>query len=241
VEIVLYTFKSETLKVNMEFLRGCPLVLPLESEERIFRSLLSICQDHARTLVDILRKLMGMIKGIVDGEIEYVRSEMNEVEKLHEDSIRIKLNFMEELNKAGAILTSREDLFRLVSRASEIIDICEGVAVRLWEITEKKWKIEEEIGRDLIHLSEATFETVVKLRESVLSLSFNSSKALEITKMVDMCERDVDRLQRSIDLKIITSRMDLPVILLLRDIVQHFEQIADKAEDAADLVRILAI
>ena len=46
---------------------------------------------------------------------------------------------------------------------------------------------------------------------------------------------------RFMDLEIITSKAELPIILLLRDIVQLLEDTADRAEQAADLVRILVL
>lgn len=108
-------------------------------------------------------------------------------------------------------------------------------------MAEMKWEVPEAVREDLTKMSEATFETLFKLRESLLALGMNSSRALNLTKEVENCERDVDRIHRRLDLKIITSKAELPVILLLRDIAQFLEDTADRAEQAADLVRILVL
>ena len=55
-----------------------------------------------------------------------------------------------------------------------------------------------------------------------------------------MAERIVDDLYRELEVKIINSTMDIPAMLLLRDMAQILEDAADKAEDASDTARILA-
>ena len=108
-------------------------------------------------------------------------------------------------------------------------------------MAEKKWKVPEMLKEGLIKISEATFETLIKLRESLFALGMNSPKALNFTKEVAYAEREVDRIHRELDLKIITSKAELPIILLLRDIVQSLEETADRAEQAADLIRVLVM
>jgi len=51
----------------------------------------------------------------------------------------------------------------------------------------------------------------------------------------------VDDLYRELEVKIVNSNMDIPAMLLLRDVAQMMEDAADKAEDASDTARILAL
>jgi len=43
-----------------------------------------------------------------------------------------------------------------------------------------------------------------------------------------------------LEVKIINSNLEIPVMLLLKDITQLLENAADKAEDASDAARILS-
>ena len=135
---------------------------------------------------------------------------------------------------------SREDLLRFTNLTSEIADFCEGIAFRLLEIMERGWKVPTDIKEDLVKLWDAVFETVSKLRETVMMLNYGTSKALEKAREVEVAERIVDDLYRELEVKIINSNMDIPPMLLLRDVVQLLEDAADKAEDASDVARILA-
>jgi len=136
---------------------------------------------------------------------------------------------------------SREDFLRFTNLTSEIADYCEGIAFRLLQIMERGWKVPKEIKEDLIKLSDAVFDTISKLRETVMTLDYGTAKALEKTREVEAAERVVDGIYRQLEVNIIDSKMDLPPMFLLWNVVQHLEDAADKAKDASDAARILAL
>jgi uncharacterized protein Yka (UPF0111/DUF47 family) len=103
------------------------------------------------------------------------------------------------------------------------------------------WKVPKQIKEDLVKLSDAVFDTISKLRETVMTLNYGVSKALEKAREVDTAERVVDDLYRQLEVDIIDSKMDLPPLFLLLTVVQHLEDAADKAKNASDAARILAL
>ncbi len=217
------------------------MVFPIESEDRALRNLLMMCQDHARLSVEIYRKVLVMIDALVKGESGGMRKMLDDVERIHRESRDIKRSIMKELHESGSILFNREDLYRLVSKAGEVNDFIEAIGVRLWAIGEKGWRIPSNLGVGLVEMADAAFETLVKLRESLISLGFNSERSLQLTGEVDEGERKVDSIHRRLDLDIITSKVELPLILILRDVSTHIEEMVDIAAAEADLIRILAL
>lgn len=217
------------------------MVFPVESEDRTLRNLLMMCQDHARLVVEIYRKVLTMIDKLVKGESEGLGSSMEEIEKIQMDSLEIKRNIMKELHESGSVLFNREDLYRLISEAGEIIDLIEAIGVRLSAIGENKWVIPSNIGVGLVNMADAAFDTLVKMRESLISLGFNSERSIQLTSEVDEGERRVDSVYRKLELDIITSNIDLPLIFVLRDVVTRLEEVVDRTADEADLIRILAL
>lgn len=217
------------------------MVFPIESEDRALRNLLMMCQDHARLSVEIYRKVLVMIDALVKGESGGMRKMLDDVERIHRESRDIKRSIMKELHESGSILFNREDLYRLVSKAGEVNDFIEATGVRLWAIGERGWRIPSNLGVGLVEMADAAFETLVKLRESLISLGFNSERSLQLTGEVDEGERKVDSIHRRLDLDIITSKVELPLILILRDVSTHIEEMVDIAAAEADLIRILAL
>jgi len=146
----------------------------------------------------------------------------------------------QELAQIGAILISREDFLRFTNLANEIADFCEGIAFRLTEIMERGWKVPMDIKKSLARLADSMFETVSKLRETVMMLNYGAEKVSEKSREVEVAENLVDDLYRELEVKILNCELDIPVLLLLRDVLQHIEDAADKAEDVSDAARVLA-
>ncbi|UCH57114.1 MAG: DUF47 family protein [Candidatus Bathyarchaeota archaeon] len=217
------------------------MVFPVESEDRALRNLLMLCQDHARLVVEIYRKVLVMIDNLVKHETGGVKERLEEIQKIQMESIEIKRNIMKELHETGSMLFNREDLYRLISKASEVIDHAESVGIRLWAIEARDWKIPPQLGEGLTEMADAAFDTLVKLRESLISLGFNSERSLALTREVEELERRVDQLYRQLDLDIITCKAELPLILILRDVSMKLEEMIDAAVEEADLIRILAL
>jgi uncharacterized protein Yka (UPF0111/DUF47 family) len=181
-----------------------------------------------------------MVEHFSKNDKESARQLFSEIRKGEEEVIMARRMVSQELAEIGAILISREDYLRFTNLSSEIADFSEGIAHYLIEIMEHNWHVPSDIKKDLLKLSEAVFDAVLKLRETMLVLSYGSAKTLEKAKDVEIAERTVDDLYRALAIKVLSSKLDLPVLLLLRDVLQLLENSADKAEDAADTARMLS-
>ena len=216
------------------------MVFPVETEERVKRRALSVCQDHLRNVMTTTRQVSQLIASFVKDDKKSAQKLFTEIRKSEEEVDDARRKVSRELAEIGAILMSREDFLRFTNLTSEIADFCEGIAFRLLEIMERNWKVPSDIKKGIVSLSDAVFETVSKLRETAMTLSYGSKKALGKAREVEAAERAVDDLYRELELKILNSKLEFPVMLLLRDVTQLLEDAADKAEDASDAARVLA-
>ena len=217
------------------------MVFPVETEERVKRRALSVCQDHLRRVLEVSRKTSLMVDYFVKDDKNSARELLAEIRKSEEEVDSARRTVSQELAEIGAILMSREDFLRFTNLTSDIADYCEGIAFRLIQIMERGWKVPNDIKENLILLSDAVFDTISKLRETVMTLNYGTNKALEKTREVDAAERVVDDIFRQLEVDIIASKMDPPPMFLLWTVIQHMEDAADKAKDASDAARILAL
>ncbi|MGC8895945.1 MAG: DUF47 domain-containing protein [Candidatus Bathyarchaeia archaeon] len=215
-------------------------MLPAETEERVKRRALNVCQDHLRKVLDLTRKVPQIVDCFVKNDKEKAKQLFNEIRSSEDEVDNARRLVSQELAEIGAILLSREDFLRFTNLTSEIADFSEGIAFRLVEIMEHNWNVPMDIKRDLLKLSETVLEAVLKLRETAMVLTYGSSKAMEKAKDVEVAERTVDELYRELEIKLLNSKLDFPALILLRDVLQLLEDSADKAEDAADAARILS-
>ncbi|MCD6325568.1 DUF47 family protein [Candidatus Bathyarchaeota archaeon] len=216
------------------------MVLPIEAEHRAKRRALRLCQDHLRKVMDVYRKATQLIDAFAEedrGSLETLYKEVQELSDEVDDSKRI---VAQELVEIGAILLNREDFLRFTDVTSEIADFCKGIAFRISQLMERGWNVPLNLKKETSNLASAVFEAFAKLRDTFLMLNYGSPKVLEKAKDVEIAERNVDNMYRQLEMGILSSRMDVPTLLLMRDIIQLLEDAADKIEDATDATRILA-
>ncbi len=181
-----------------------------------------------------------MVDCFVKEDKKSARILFTEIKKSREEVDGARRMVSRELAEIGAILMSREDFLRFTNLTSEIADFSEGIGFRLLEIMERGWKVPLKVKKGLMKLSDGVFETVSKLRETAMTLSYGSTKTLEKAREVEIAEHVVDDLYRELELEIINSQAEIPVLILLRDVTRLLEDAADKAEDASDVARILS-
>jgi hypothetical protein len=216
------------------------MVLPSETEERVKRRALNACQDNLRKVVDVSRKIPQLVECFASGDRENVRKLLSEIRTGEEEVVNSRRMVSQELSEIGAILIAREDFLRFTNLSSEIADFSEGIAYYLVEIMEHNWNIPPEVKKDLLKLSLAVLDSVLKLRETMMVLNYGSQKILEKAKDVEIAERIVDDQYRALTIKVLNGKLEVPVLLLLREILQLLENSADKAEDAADAARMIS-
>lgn len=216
------------------------MVLPSETEERVKRRALNACQDNLRKVVDVSRKIPQLVEYFASGDKENTRRLFSEIRAGEEEVVKARRMVSQELSEIGAILIAREDFLRFTNLSSEIADFSEGIAYYLVEIMEHNWNIPPEIKKDLLKLSLAVLDSVLKLRETMMVLNYGSQKTLEKAKDVEIAERIVDDQYRELTIRVLNGKLDTPVLMLLRDVLQLLENSADKAEDAADAARMLS-
>jgi uncharacterized protein Yka (UPF0111/DUF47 family) len=119
--------------------------------------------------------------------------------------------------------------------------MAEAVAFRLDGIMAKKLKVDNKQMKAIASLTGLVLEEMVRLRDTMMSLNLNPDKAMQLSKSVEAVERKIDLEHRNLDLEIVASKSSIQSVLLLRDIVQRLEAMADTGLDVVDLVRVIAV
>jgi predicted phosphate transport protein (TIGR00153 family) len=214
------------------------------ARERVedYRSrLLSLVQDQIRHVLDLLRKTLLMLEAANREEdlkkLEEIYSQVLKTDEAGKEARRL---VEKEVSEIGAILTNREDFIRLVNSIDKIADTAEGVAFRILGLAKARMKINKDILNSMLKLGEVVLQTVTKLREALLAVTLNSDTFLQKTKETEDSERQVDELYRNLDLVILQSDMKVGQLLLVREIVSMLEDIADRAEESAETLRVLS-
>jgi uncharacterized protein Yka (UPF0111/DUF47 family) len=212
----------------------------LENEATVKRRILSLCQDNSRNQVEIIRKLALMIDSITDKKTSEMKDHYKEMLSMIDESTKSKLNILDQIASLGPFLMNREDFLRLTFRLSEITDNIESVAFRLISSKEKKIQIDMKYMKGISLLSSLILDESTKMRETLMSLTFNPAKALEMASVVEDIERKIDNVQRKLEIDILTTKLNSST-LLLKDIIERLEKTADIIISVLDQIRVLAV
>ena len=153
----------------------------------------------------------------------------------------LRRTVFEELTRGSMPSKDREDIMHLVKRMDEMADHVKDASRAVALLLEAKvltemWQQFAETSKDLV-----TCATL--LRQAIEKLGTNSPEAMEIAKKIDAVENSADEkyLRSKAMLLKHSSKMEAATILLLKDLIEEMEHVADSCDDTADYVRILTV
>lgn len=155
------------------------------------------------------------------------------------DSLRRTI--FEESTKGSLPLNDREDLMHLVKRLDVMADHVKDSARSLLLLLEAKipqalWDAYAEMAKDLV-------ECATVLRQSIEKLGSNQAEAKALAEKVDDVEKKADEKYLKIKGFLLKSNgeVNCAALVILKDLVESMEQVADSCDDTADYVRVLTI
>jgi len=217
------------------------VTFPVETEATIRRRILDICREQTRNVVEITRELALMTDSVGDGKTKDAKDHYGNMLKILDEFETTKKKLLEEVASFGTLLGSREDFIRLIFRVGEIADYAQGIGFRLSAVVEKSWKMDKKYMKRLSDLIALVLDEMSKIRETMMSLGFNPTKAMDLSMTVEDTERKVDTAYRSFDLEVLDEKMPLRNILMMRDLSAQMENMADLGVDVVDLIRVIAL
>lgn len=133
---------------------------------------------------------------------------------------------------------SRGDILGLLEALDKVPNRAEAVALQLQR---QRMMIPPEFRTEFGVLLERVVACVAELLRAVRTLFTDYHRAMHLSDRVDDLESRVDETEFSLIEKVFLSERDLAEKILLRDLIQSIGGMADRAENTADRVRIIAV
>lgn len=153
------------------------------------------------------------------------------------DALRTKM--VDELSKGLLLPPDREDLLHFVKSLDRIADWTNGAARLLGFLEEK---LPADVLTNMSKATDLIVNSVSRLRDGVVSLTKNDLKAaLAACKDVGRFESEADDQKKLLIESIIHAKLEGANLLLSYQLAEYLEGVTDKIEDAADLIKTLAI
>ena len=191
--------------------------------------------------IDTVIELEKSINAALKGNKEKAIASFNKLSIAEHEIDELRRTVFEELTRGSLESKDREDIMHLVKRldqmADHVKDASRAVIVLLEaEVPNEMWEQFALTANDLVDCAKT-------LRKAIENLGTNAEKAMELAKQVDEIEGRVDEkyVQSKALLLKLCKETDAATILLLKDLIEEMEHVADACDDTADYVRILTV
>ena len=209
--------------------------LGMAEEQSILKDAQKHVEETNKTVHYFSEAVAAFIKGDLSAKtqaIENVRASEHEA-----DILRSKM--VSELSESLLLPPDREDLMHFAKSLDRIADWTNGAA-RLLGFLEQK--LPENILKNISSATELIFTSISKLKDSIRALTNNDlKKALADCEDVDRIEHEADDQKKTLIEAIIHAKLEPTSLLLCYQLAEYLEGVTDKIEDAADLIKVLAI
>lgn len=217
----------------------------IESWLRTRRKILVITmiRDHSKSVVVTTEQLERCLNYALEGRHEALNKSFNVLQQKEKAADLLKKKIVAELTKGELPSSDREDLMRLTREIDHVID---------WINETGRILLEFNVDHAPDELKKMFPDIMKVIKNCVLSLDTCLDNLIE-RKFQDALKAadKVERLEEEMDLLNMLARKEIGTFktesveigeaILLSQLVETFENIADRCEDTVDLVRALAV
>ena len=191
--------------------------------------------------IDTVIELEKSINAALNHDKEKALASFDKLSKVEHEIDELRRTVFEELTRGSLLSKDREDIMHLVKRLDEMADHVKDASravILLLEATvsNELWEQFSQTAKDLVACA-------TTLRAAIENLGSDPDKAMELAKQIDEIEGQVDEkyLKSKALLLKYSNETDAATILLLKDLIEEMEHVADSCDDTADYVRILTV
>jgi predicted phosphate transport protein (TIGR00153 family) len=198
--------------------------------------------DRQMTLaIDTVIELEKSINAALNGQKEKAKSSFEKLSTIEHEIDELRRTIFEELTKGSLPSKDREDIMHLVKRLDEMADHVKDASRAVVLLVEAN--VVKEIWEQLAETAKDLVVAATTLRDSIEKLGTEPQKAMELAKQIDIVEGKVDEKYLKVKALLLkhSSEMDAATILILKDLIEEMEHVADSCDDTADYVRILTV
>lgn len=201
---------------------------------------LAIVQRHLALTTGIVEDLEKAICASIKSDIKEMQRCIQRVARSEKEADGLRRNVMDEISTGELSPTDREDLMNLVKRVDMVADWSRESTRILGAIP--MVNVPASIRDELIEMILNIKKCAVSLQKCVNMIMVKPEEALEAADAVEREEEKVDDLHEKA--RILLGKEDLPragVAVLIGQLFEAIEMIADSCEDACDEVRVIIV
>jgi predicted phosphate transport protein (TIGR00153 family) len=209
-------------------------------EKRRETKTLATVQRHLALTTEIVEDLEKAAIAAVEHDNEEMRRSIERVTREEKEADTLRRKVMDEISKGELSPTDREDLMGLVKKVDMVADWSRE-STRILGATPMQ-HVPKPIKTELLEIVRSAKECARSLQECVNKMMTKPEEALQAADIVEREEEKTDDVHERA--RILIGNEDIPkagVAVLISQLFEAIEMIADSCEDACDQVRIIMV
>jgi predicted phosphate transport protein (TIGR00153 family) len=209
-------------------------------EKRRETKALSTIQRHLALTTGIVEDLESAIKAATNNEEKEMRKCIERVTNSEREADKLRRRVMDEISKGELSPNDREDLMDLVKRVDMVADWSRESTRVLGAIPMEH--VPNSIKSEFIEMVKSVKGCAVSVQKCVDKMMTKPEEALQAADTVEREEEKVDDIHEKA--RILLGKEDLPragVAVLVSQLFEAIEMIADSCEDTCDQVRVIMV
>jgi predicted phosphate transport protein (TIGR00153 family) len=207
------------------------------------RKVLELCKEHLDRVVKTVTGMRKTVYAFCDLDASKVNGAFKEVFKDEREADELKREILDELSKGIFHPINREEIIRLILTAEDVADNAKAASRKLNLIPPKKISMHlrsklKEFSDNLLKIANLTgdvFKALIK----------KPSETLARAQAVEEMEEKIDDFLAEVMLPavlVFCNRLrNVWIPLMLMETIENMENVADRCEDVADIMRWIAI
>lgn len=203
--------------------------------------ILGMVKRHLRMTVDAVEELQTAVRNWGVGRQNDAKAALKRLDQVEIAADELRRKTLEELAKGELESREREELTDLMTEMDEVTDYARE-AGRLLLLTLSAAKPPKYLSKLSLDMCRINLKTAVTLKGAIESLGGEPSVVLGMCRAVEELEERVDELHNECRKEILA----MPAgpagpVVMMNEFIEALEEVADRLEDTADIVRRIAV
>ena len=211
-----------------------------ELEVQAKRKALAVLQDEINRILNAGRVLSTLPNMLVKKDKTGIKSALEQIDAIEAEVENLRRKITRDVSDVGGLILNRDNLLNTAYTMDEIGGYITGISFKLSNIKVSTIKTSH-LDKDLTELIELVVDQIYKLNEIIRSLNVDSGKSIEIAQETQKIERDIDTKYRIMTITVLNEITDTKELLLMKDVIELIEEMADKCQEVSDSFILLAL
>jgi len=211
-----------------------------ELEVQAKRKAIAVLQDEINRILNAARELASLPDLMMKKNKSGIKSALDQISNLEEEVENLRRKITREVADVGGLIMNRENLLNTAYTMDEIAGYITGISFKLSNIKATTLKCAN-LDQDITKLIELVVDQIYKLNEIIRSLNTNTGNAIDLAQETQSIEREIDIKYRLLTLKVLNEISNTKEMLLMKDVIEGIEEMADKCQHVSDSFILLAL